>query len=168
MKKLTLISLVASLLFFFTPVFVNAQGGTGVVGSTCTNGNQCASGYCHPENDYCTANPSGPGTSVTGGGQGAVNTTYLLGYKNSIVGIINGIIVPVLIAIAFLVFIWGIFKAFIMNAASESEKMEGRKFAMWGIIGFVIIFSVWGIVRIVGLTLNLDQAGSLVPKYPTL
>lgn len=100
--------------------------------------------------------------------QGSINTTYLLGYKTSIIGIINNIIVPVLIAIAFLVFLWGIFKYFIWGRESESEKMEGRKFAMWGVIGFVIIFSVWGIVRIVGLTLNLDQAGSSVPKYPTL
>ncbi len=71
-------------------------------------------------------------------------------------------------AIAFIVFLWGIFKYFIWGAENESEKAEGRKFAMWGIIGFVIIMSVWGIVNIVKDTLVPTTAGSTRPNYPTL
>ncbi len=149
MKKLTLISLVASLLFFSAPILANAQDADAQIG-----------GF------YGTSVTSV--TSGTSGTSGSINTTYLLGYKTSIVGIINGIIVPVLIAIAFLVFIWGIYKSFIMNAASESEKGEGKQIAMWGIIGFVIIFSLWGLVNIVTQTLNINQAGSNAPAYPKL
>lgn len=94
--------------------------------------------------------------------------TYLEGYKKSIVGIINTILVPVLMAIAFIVFLWGVYKYFIYGASNEGEKAEGRKFALWGVIGFVIILSLWGLVNIVKDTLNLNQAGSNVPAYPTL
>ena len=91
---------------------------------------------------------------------GSVNTTYLQGYANSIIGIINGIFIPVIMAIAFLVFIWGVYKYFILGAANETEKMEGRKFALWGIIGFVVIFSVWGLVNVVVGTFNLPTGGN--------
>lgn len=91
---------------------------------------------------------------------GSIDTTDLLGYKNSIISIINGMLVPVIIAIAFLVFIWGVYKYFILGAENESEKAEGRKFVMWGLIGFVVIFSVWGLVNFVGSTFGLSAGGS--------
>ncbi len=71
-------------------------------------------------------------------------------------------------AVAFIVFLWGIYKYFIYGASNESEKAEGRKFAMWGIIGFVVITSVWGIVNIVKSTVVPSSAGSTRPNYPTL
>lgn len=81
---------------------------------------------------------------------------------------VNSYFVPILMAVAFIVFLWGIYKAFIWNAASESEKAEGRKFALCGIIGFVIITSLWGIVNIVRGTIIPSTAGSSRPAYPTL
>ncbi len=98
---------------------------------------------------------------------GGINTSYLQGYASSIVGIINGIFVPVLISIAFITFLWGVYKYFIAGAASDTEREEGRKFILWGIIGFVVIFSVWGLVGIVGSTLGLSPGGG-PPSYPTL
>ncbi len=114
---------------------------------------------------------SGAGSAApsSNGGSGAINMMYLAGYKNSIVSIINDYLVPVLIAVAFIVFLWGIFKYFILGASNESDKGEGRKFAMWGVIGFVIILSLWGIVNIVKDTL-VPASGSSgnVPAYPKL
>lgn len=95
-----------------------------------------------------------------------IDVTYIQGYANSITGIINGILVPVLISIAFIVFLWGIYKYFIKGASNESEKGEGRMFALYGIIGFVILFSVWGIVQILMGTLNLSGSTN-APKPPT-
>ncbi|MEK7114223.1 MAG: pilin [Patescibacteria group bacterium] len=110
-----------------------------------------------------------PGTSVTSSsGAGSVNQQWAIYYKDTIVWAVNWVLVPVLMAIAFIVFLWGIFKYFIWGAENESEKAEGRKFAMWGIIGFVIIMSVWGIVNIVKDTLVPTTAGSTRPNYPTL
>jgi len=98
--------------------------------------------------------------------QGGVNINVLKPYSDSIIGIINLILVPVLIAIAFIVFLWGVYKYFIYHGENESEKMEGRKYAMWGIIGFVVIVSVWGLVNIVRSAVNLTNTNA--PPYPTI
>lgn len=70
---------------------------------------------------------------------------------------------PVFMAIAFIVFLWGIFKYFIWGAENEMEKAEGRKFAMWGIIGFVIILSIWGLVNLVTGALALPNNNAPAP-----
>jgi hypothetical protein len=95
-----------------------------------------------------------------------INATYIQGYANSITGIINDIIVPVLISIAFLVFIYGIYKYFIAGASDEKKRSEGKTFSLYGIIGFVVLFAVWGIVNIFGDTLGLY--GYNAPAFPTI
>lgn len=97
--------------------------------------------------------------------QTGINIAAITPYSNGIKGVINGILVPVLIAVAFIVFLLGIYKYFILGAANESEKGEGRKFAMWGVIGFVVIFSLWGLVN-VGLNLFPGLRGQNAPPSP--
>ncbi|MFZ3043587.1 MAG: hypothetical protein WA058_00545 [Minisyncoccia bacterium] len=96
-----------------------------------------------------------------------INTTYIKGYSDSIVGIINNILVPVLMAIAFIYFLYGVYKYFILGADSDTERKTGRQFVLWGIIGFVAILSVWGLVNIVGSTLGLSPGGNS-PAVPTI
>lgn len=98
--------------------------------------------------------------------QTGINTGAITPYSDGIIRVINGILVPVLMAVAFIVFLWGVYKYFILGASSESDKGEGRTFAMWGIIGFVVILSVWGLVDIVINTFGLTSGGS-APKPPT-
>jgi len=76
-------------------------------------------------------------------------------YVTGIIDIINIVIVPVIFALAFVVFIWGVFKYFIWGAENESEKADGRKFAMWCILGIVVLLSVWGLVSILLSTLGI-------------
>ena len=95
-----------------------------------------------------------------------INVTQVQGYSNSIIYIINGILVPLLMALAFIVFLYGVYEYFILGAASDTERAKGKQFVMWGIIGFVVIFSVWSLVRIVGSTFGL-QLGEGSPSAPT-
>lgn len=95
---------------------------------------------------------------------GGINLSVIEPYSDSIITFINATLVPLLLAIAFIVFLWGIYKHFILGASSEMEKGEGRQFAMWGIIGFVIIFSLWGLVYVLMDAINL---GGQNPKPPT-
>jgi hypothetical protein len=96
---------------------------------------------------------------------GGISTAVLLPYSNGIINVINKILVPLLIGIAFITFLWGLYKHFILGASEESEKAEGRKFAMWGIIGFVVILSVWGLVNLVVSAVNLPS--DTTPAPPT-
>jgi len=95
-----------------------------------------------------------------------MNTIQIAAYAGDIKSIINSVLVPVLIAIAFIVFIWGVYKYFILGAAEEKSREEGRQFVMWGIIGFVIILSIWSLVTILASTVGLSTGGT-APTPPT-
>ena len=72
-----------------------------------------------------------------------------------IIGIINTVIVPVIFALAFLVFVWGIVNYFFISGGDETKRAEGRQFTMWGIIMIVVLFSVWGFVNLLLSTLGI-------------
>ena len=98
---------------------------------------------------------------------GSVNVSLVQGYSNSILAVINQSLVPVLFAVAFLMFLWGVFKYFIKGATEEKSRIDGRQFVLWSIIGFAVILSVWGLVGVVKSTFNLQGSAS-VPSYPKL
>jgi len=88
-------------------------------------------------------------------------------YKTSLIDIINGILVPGLMSVAFLVFVWGIYKYFFWKGDSDTERATGRTFILYGIVGFVIIFSVWGIITIFKDTLGFGPGSGTMPAPPT-
>lgn len=63
-----------------------------------------------------------------------------------IVPMIDSVIVPFIYALGFLFFLVGVFNYFFNE--NEEKRKEGRKFALWSIIGFFVLFSVWGLVRL--------------------
>lgn len=97
---------------------------------------------------------------------GEIGGSTLGEYLSSIVGFINVYLVPFLFAIAFVVFIWGVFQYFIAGGANEEQRDKGKQLVMWGIIGFVVMVSVWGLVNLVTNTLNFGEDGG-TPDLPT-
>ena len=65
-----------------------------------------------------------------------------------VISLINNVLVPLVFAIAFIVFIWGVFQYFIMGGADEEKRENGKSLMLWGIIGFFVMVSVWGLVNI--------------------
>ncbi|MDP2816296.1 MAG: hypothetical protein Q8O19_06420, partial [Rectinemataceae bacterium] len=90
-------------------------------------------------------------------------------YLSSIIGFINVYLVPFLFAIAFVVFIWGVFQYFIAGGANEEQREKGKQLVMWGIIAFVIMVSLWGLVNLITNTLNFGDEGKTppLPKFET-
>lgn len=83
---------------------------------------------------------------------------------------ISEVIVPFILSIGFLVFVWGMFQYFILGGANDEAKESGKSLIMYAIAGFVIILSFWGIVNIVsngiglgGESNKLDGTPSIVP-----
>lgn len=99
--------------------------------------------------------------------QGQINVAYLQWLEQTFAWVVNYLLVPGIITLAFLIFIWGAYKYFILGAENEGQRADGRKFLMWSLIGFVVIFSLWGLVGLVGTAFNLQPGGS-APPYPTL
>lgn len=81
-------------------------------------------------------------------------------------GLINGII-GILFAIGLLVFIWGVVR-FVASAGDEKARTEGKNFMTWGIVGLVIMASVWGLVGAIVRYFGLNQQRTEVniPKVP--
>ena len=76
-----------------------------------------------------------------------------------IIGVINTVVVPLIGALIFLVFIWGVVKYFFINNGGDADKLkEGRDFIFWGILGIVVFFSVWGFVNLLLSTLGIAPA----------
>lgn len=82
-----------------------------------------------------------------------------------IINIINNILVPVIFAVAFIVFVWGAFDTFILGANSEEVKEKGKNLMLWGLIGFFVMVSVWGLVNILTGTVSFgNNSGVTAPK----
>lgn len=75
--------------------------------------------------------------------------------STGIIGALNTIIVPVIFALAFAAFIWGVVSYFFLHGGEEEKRAEGRQFVFWGIIGMVVLFSVWGFVNLLLSTLGI-------------
>jgi NADH:ubiquinone oxidoreductase subunit 2 (subunit N) len=77
-----------------------------------------------------------------------------------IINTINNILVPVLFAIAFIVFLWGAFQAFIVGSQNDTAKEKGKSLMLWGLIGFFVMVSIWGLVNILVGTISFsDKTG---------
>ena len=59
------------------------------------------------------------------------------------------VIVPILYALALLVFIWGLVK-FIFRVGGDSDKAlaAGKKLMTWGLLALFIMVSIWGILAL--------------------
>lgn len=99
-----------------------------------------------------------------------IDTTLIAKYttgSGGIIAVINDYLVPTLVTVALIVFLFGIAKAYIISSASEQERAKGHQLILWGIIGFVVILSVWGIVEIITTLFGL-KTGGVSPEPPTI
>ncbi len=77
--------------------------------------------------------------------------------------IISESIMPLLISLAVLGFVWGIIKYF-LNPENEKERGKGRDFMLWGLIALFVIVAFWGIVEILTNTFGVKN---VIPQLPT-
>ena len=77
--------------------------------------------------------------------------------------IVNGLM-PFIVALAVLFFMWGVFQ-FIRASGNEDEVTEGRNRMIYGIIGIFVMVSVWGLVNLLGGTFALTS--EIIPCLPT-
>lgn len=58
-------------------------------------------------------------------------------------------IIEVLVGLALVGFLWGIFKYFVKSKDS-SQRAESKKFMIYGILSLLVIISLWGFVYFIG------------------
>jgi hypothetical protein len=96
-----------------------------------------------------------------------INTTIINSYATGITGVINNILVPLIITLCVIVFLWGVAKAYILSGGADAERKKGHQLILWGIIGFVVILSVWGLVNLALDIFGLTSGGTS-PTPPTV
>jgi len=74
---------------------------------------------------------------------------------NYITCLISQSIVPLLFGLATVMFIWGVIQ-YVINDSDEGKKEKGRNFIIWGIIALTVMVTVWGLVKIIGSTFNIN------------
>src|SRR3989344_6684800 len=91
---------------------------------------------------------------------------------------ILNLIIPALIALAIIYFIWGVVQYVIRD--SEEAKKKGKGHIIYGLIGLAIIVSLWGVVGIFvqsfglgggttpTLTTPTEDGASICPSLPDL
>jgi len=67
-------------------------------------------------------------------------------------------IVPVLVALGVVYFIWGVVNYVI--ADSEEVKKRGRDQMLYGVIGLAVIIGMWGLVKILGTTFGVESGNT--------
>ncbi|MEX2052536.1 MAG: pilin [Candidatus Paceibacterota bacterium] len=75
-----------------------------------------------------------------------------------------GALLPFLIALGVLYFVWGVVSY--MIADDEEAKSAGRNRVIYGIIGLVVIVGMWGLVRLVTNTFGLNNTSNIT--FPTV
>jgi hypothetical protein len=101
-------------------------------------------------------------------GAGGGCTSNICAVAQNILFLINNVLVPVLFAIAFIVFLFGIARAYIFSGGDPERVKQGHQLLLWGIIAFVVMVSIWGLVNVVANTFGLYGAPALRPptSYP--
>ncbi len=90
-------------------------------------------------------------------------------FVNSIGSFINAVLIPLIFGVALFMFIYGMYKYFILGGASDSDRASGQKLLISAVVGFVAMVSIWGVVNLVagGIGLNDSNINS-IPKGPSI
>jgi uncharacterized membrane protein YidH (DUF202 family) len=73
----------------------------------------------------------------------------------------NNILIPFIIGIGFLVFVYGMFKYFIAGGQNEDKQKEGKALMIYATLGFVLIVVFWGVVNLLASSTGLDNDNGL-------
>ena len=76
----------------------------------------------------------------------------------------NDVIIPFIIGIGFLAFVWGMFKFFILGGANDEKKEQGKSLMIYATIGFVLIIIFFGVVNL--LTESTGLTGETIRNIP--
>lgn len=72
--------------------------------------------------------------------------------------ILNFFVIPVLLSVALVIFLWGVLK-YVSSGDDEEKRNSGRNFIVYGIIGLFVMVSVWGLVAVLNRTFGIRQGG---------
>jgi len=85
-------------------------------------------------------------------------------YLSSLTSFINGYIIPFIIAVSLVVFVWGMFQFFVLGATNEEKREKGKQLAIWAVVGLVLMLSLQGIVMLLSSTFGFGDSTITAPS----
>ena len=77
---------------------------------------------------------------------------------SNILAFTNTVLIPFIIGIGFLVFVFGMFRYFIAGGANDEKKEQGRSLMIYASLGFVLIIIFWGAVNLIASSTGLGSS----------
>jgi hypothetical protein len=79
---------------------------------------------------------------------------------------VNSTLIPFILGIGFLVFVWGMFRYFIAGGANDEAKEQGKSLMVYATLGFVLIIIFWGIVNLIADSTGFadGEAAGVIPN----
>ena len=74
-------------------------------------------------------------------------------------------IIPIIMVIATIVFLWGVVR-FITSAQDAEKRKEARDLIIYGLIGLFVMVAVWGLVAIIQQFFGIPGSGGAIPTGP--
>lgn len=81
-----------------------------------------------------------------------------MSFDEFLVNISTAVVRPalgLLFGITFIIFVWGVVQ-YIRNADDAKGRTEGQRSILWGLVGMMIMISVFGIIKIIVGTVGAD------------
>lgn len=78
------------------------------------------------------------------------------------IGDIINLIIPLMVAIALIAFFYGLI-IYLFSQGNEENKGKGKGIMLWGIVALFVMVSIWGIVRVIADTFNIQQGTTITP-----
>ncbi len=99
-------------------------------------------------------------------GAQAIDSTFVNDIIEFISNTVNTLI-PLLIGIAVLLFIYGLV-TFVLAADDEEARKAARYKMIWGVIAIFVMVSVWGLVNVLASFFNLNTTSIAPPEVPVV
>jgi uncharacterized membrane protein YidH (DUF202 family) len=91
--------------------------------------------------------------------------TDLSSFINYATCLLMNAVVPFLVGLAVVAFVYGIIK-FFLNPENEEKRKEGKSFMFWGLLALFVMVSIWSLVGIFSSTLTPNQGTPIIPNLP--
>jgi peptidoglycan/LPS O-acetylase OafA/YrhL len=77
----------------------------------------------------------------------------------------NDVLIPFLLGIAFLIFIYNVFRYFILDGSNEQSREDAKAFATYSVAAFVFLIIFFGIVNMLATSVGLEGETQQCPDY---
>jgi hypothetical protein len=78
---------------------------------------------------------------------------------------LNRFVVPMILALAFLFFVYNAVRFFVIGGASSESQEKAKTLALWGVLAFVFILSIWGLTNVLVAAFGVGGNQKICPDY---